>query len=347
MDIYNNVKEYYGKILKSKNNLKTNVCTIINKPRKEILDILNKIPDEIKNKFYGCGSIIPHGIESLNILDLGSGSGQDCYIISKLITEKGYVIGIDMTDEQISLANKYINEYTKKLNYKKPNMEFKKGYIEYLDELDIEKESIDIVISNCVLNLSPNKEKVIKNVYDLLKEGGSFYFSDIYCDRRLDENIKNNKILWGECISGALYEEDFKRICNKVGFIELREVERNIIKIENEELKNITGNANFYSITYNIFKINSLESLCEDYGQYTIYKGSISNMEHNYILDRKHIFIKDKPTLICGNTADILSKSWLSKHFIVYGSKKTHYGLFDSCYNKDNKEDILYSTKCC
>ena len=117
-------------------------------------------------------------------------------------------------------------------------MEFKKGYIECLEELDIPEKSVDIVISNCVVNLSPDKEKVIKGVYNLLKEGGSFYFSDVYCDRRLEENVKKHKILWGECIAGALYEEDFKRICNKVGFIEPREIERSEIKVTDPELKN-------------------------------------------------------------------------------------------------------------
>tara|TARA_Y100000741_G_scaffold34221_1_gene24172 strand:+ start:354 stop:1397 length:1044 start_codon:yes stop_codon:yes gene_type:complete len=344
-NIYENVKEYYGKILKTTKSLKTSACTMSNRPSDTILNILKKIPNEIKNKFYGCGSTIPMGIDNLRILDLGSGSGQDCYIVSALVGENGYVVGVDMTDEQLDVSNKYIDEYTKLLNYKKPNMEFKKGYIECLDKLNISPSSIDIVISNCVVNLSPKKDKVIEGVYNLLKEGGSFYFSDVYSDRRLDESITNNEILWAECIGGALYIEDFKRICNKFGFKEIREVERTEIFITDDKLKNIIGNARFYSITYNLFKIDSLETLCEDYGQYAIYNGNIKDKSHFYILDNHHKFITNKPMLVCGNTADMLSKSWLSKYFTVYGDKSVHYGLFKDC--SLNEENIEIKSSCC
>ena len=347
MNTYNDVKEYYGKILESTKSLKTSACTMSSRPSDTILNILKKIPSEIKNKFYGCGSTIPMGIENLKILDLGSGSGQDCYIASSLVGEDGYVIGVDMTSEQLEVSNKYIVEYTKILNYKKPNMEFKKGYIECLDELNIPSNSIDIIISNCVVNLSPKKEKVIEGVYNLLKNGGSFYFSDVYCDRRLNENVTNNKILWGECIGGALYIEDFKRICNKYGFREIREIERSEIFVTNEKLKNIVGNARFYSITYNLFKIDSLETLCEDYGQYAIYKGTIPEESHYYILDNHHKFITNKPMLVCGNTADMLSKSWLSRHFIVHGNKLTHYGLFEDCKITVENNNMNNSSNCC
>tara|TARA_Y100000816_G_scaffold290629_1_gene279801 strand:- start:851 stop:1888 length:1038 start_codon:yes stop_codon:yes gene_type:complete len=345
MNIHENVKDYYGKILKTNKNLKTNACTVSNKPNKTILNIINNIPNEIKEKFYGCGSTIPMGINGLNILDLGSGSGQDCYIASALVGETGSVIGVDMTDEQIKIANKHINSYTEILNYKKPNMIFKKEYIECLDKLDISNNSIDIVISNCVINLVPDKKKVISDVYNLLKNGGSFYFSDIYCDRRLDDYIKQDKILWGECIAGALYEQDFKRICNNIGFIDIREINRSKIKITDPKIINIVGNAQFYSITYNLFKIDTLETLCEDYGQYTIYNGTIPENKNYYILDNHHTFFTNKPALICGNTADILSKSWLSKHFTVYNDKSIHYGLFDACSTNDTNYNE--TVNCC
>ena len=350
MNTYDDVKEYYGKILESTSSLKTSACTMSNRPPDIILDILKKIPNEIKNKYYGCGTTIPMGIEGLTILDLGSDSGQDCYIASSLVGENGKVIGVDMTEEQLEVANNHIEEYTNTLKYKKPNMEFKQGYIECLDKLNIPKNSIDIVVSNCVVNLSPDKPKVISGVYDLLKEGGSFYLSDVYCDRRLDDSVKNHKVLWGECIAGALYIEDFKRICNNVGFIEVREVESSIIEITDPTLKNIVGNANFYSITYNLFKIKDLETLCEDYGQYAIYKGTIPTKEHSYDLDNHHKLIKNKPMLVCGNTADMLSKTWLSKHFDVYGDKSVHYGLFDSCnpvLDKNNISNINKTSSCC
>lgn len=350
MDTYDHVKEYYGKILTSTSSLKTSACTMSNRPPDIILDIMKKIPSEIKNKYYGCGTTIPMGIEGLTILDLGSGSGQDCYIASSLVGENGKVIGVDMTQEQLEVANNHIETYTNILGYKKPNMEFKKGYIECLDKLNIPNNSVDIVVSNCVVNLSPDKSKVISGVYNLLKEGGSFYFSDVYCDRRLDNTVKNHKVLWGECIAGALYIEDFKRLCNNIGFIEVREVERSIIEITDPVLKNIVGNAQFYSITYNLFKLSDLETLCEDYGQYAIYKGTIPTKEHYYDLDNHHKLITNKPMLVCGNTADMLSKTWLSKHFDVYGNKSVHYGLFDSCnslLDKNNTINTINKTGSC
>ena len=346
MSTYDDVKEYYGKILENTSSLKTSACTSSSRPNDTIINILKKIPNEVTNKYYGCGTTVPMGIEDLTVLDLGSGSGQDCYIASALVGEQGKIIGVDMTDEQLDVAKNNIEEYTEKLGYKKSNMEFKKGYIECLEELDIPEKSIDIVISNCVVNLSPDKEKVIKGVYNLLKEGGSFYFSDVYCDRRLEETVKKHKILWGECIAGALYEEDFKRICNKVGFIEPREIERSEIKVTDPELKKITGNAKFYSITYNLFKIEGLETLCEDYGQVAVYKGNMPEMEHFYKLDNHHTFITNKPMLVCGNTADMLEKTWLSKYFNVQGTKNKHYGLFGACGNINDDINIINSSCC-
>lgn len=104
-------------------------------------------------------------------------------------------------------------------------------------------------------------------MYNALKKGGEFYFSDVYCDRRLPQHVKDNQVLWGECVSGALYIEDFKRICQKVGFTDPRMIAVDPIEINDPELKDIVGEAKFYSITYRLFKLDALETLCEDYGQ--------------------------------------------------------------------------------
>jgi len=327
-EVYASVQKYYGKVLSTSKDLQTNACSIAKKPPLVIRQALAKVPQEIKEKFYGCGSPLPMGIEGLSLLDLGSGSGQDCYLSCALVGPKGYVTGVDMTDEQLEVANKHVGAYTAALGYPKPNMSFNKGYIEFLDKAGVAPESQDMVISNCVINLSPDKRKVLEGVYTVLKPGGELYFSDVYCDRRLPDHIRNHEVLLGECIAGALYTEDFKRICHQVGFADPRQLDIAPVTVSNPELQAILGNAKFYSITYRCFKLPSLETLCEDYGQVAYYKGTIPNNLHSYALDDHHVFETGKPMLVCGNTASMLSETRLKPHFEVVGNRDTHYGLF-------------------
>ena len=150
---------------------------------------------------------------------MGCGSGRDCYLASSFVGDSGKVIGVDMTDEQLEVARKYVDYHTEKFKLSQPNVEFKKGIIENLkDSAGIEDNSIDVVISNCVVNLSADKEAVFKEVWRILKPGGELYFSDVFSDRRIPQNLKDDKVLWGECLSGALYIEDFRRLMDKVGF---------------------------------------------------------------------------------------------------------------------------------
>lgn len=327
------VKEYYGKILQTSKDLKTSACTTAGAPPLIIRDALRKLPDEVLSKYYGCGSPLPTGgMEGLTVLDLGSGSGRDCYVMSQLVGEAGKVVGIDMTDEQLSVARNHADEYCKSLGYSRTNMEFKKGYIEDIKTTGVADGSVNLVISNCVVNLSPDKPAVIKGVYDSLAEGGEFYFSDVYCDRRLPEDVRTHKVLWGECIAGALYIEDFKRICNSVGFSDVRKLSMSKIEVTDPELKEIVGEAKFYSITYRCFKIASLETLCEDYGQVAYYKGTIPGSKSSYELDDHHLFEANRPLLVCGNSASMVGESWLGKHFKIVGDRSTHFGLFQGCY---------------
>jgi arsenite methyltransferase len=145
-DIHNSVREYYGKILQKSNDLKTNACVTSGKPPKHIRDVLSLIHEEVESKYYGCGLVIPSVLEGMRILDLGSGSGRDCFILSKLVGEKGYVVGVDMTKEQIETARKYIEYHTTKFGYAKPNIEFREGYIEHLQDLGFQDNSFDIVM---------------------------------------------------------------------------------------------------------------------------------------------------------------------------------------------------------
>jgi ubiquinone/menaquinone biosynthesis C-methylase UbiE len=329
--LHDEVKDYYGKELENSEDLKTNACCTLTAPPKYILDALSEVHDEVQAKYYGCGLTIPFQVEGLRILDLGSGSGRDCYIASKLVGENGFVVGVDMTDEQLEVANRHIDYHTEKFGYSKPNISFIKGNIERLDELGFEEGSFDLIISNCVVNLAGDKQKVLNDAYRLLKPGGEMYFSDVYSDRRVPVSLQSDPVLWGECLSGALYWNDFLNFAKKAGFTDPRSVENKPITIENKTLEEKVGELEFYSVTYRLFKLDGLESDCEDYGQAAAYKGSIKGSEAAFDLDDHHHFPKGKIMTVCGNTYMMLNDTRFKKHFDFYGNWETHFGIFEGC----------------
>lgn len=316
-----------------------------------IKEITKEIPDEIISRFYGCGSPIPRTIEGMTILDLGCGTGLDCYILSKLVGENGKIIGVYMTGSQLEIANKYKEDMAKIFGYKKSNVEFKKGYIEDLESLCIEDETIDVVISNCVINLSPFKEEVFKEIFRVLKLGGELYFSDIFADRRVPKSISNDEILRGECLAGAMYREDFRRLMAKIGWLDFRYMSSKESSIDNEELENLLGNINFYSETISAFKIPDLiEDICEDYGQFVKYNGGITNNEFYFDLDDHHRFFLNKAEAVCGNTAAMLEETRYKKYFDIIGDRNNHFGPFSGCsnfHNSSSDDGQASANSCC
>lgn len=329
--LHEEVQDYYGQELQSTEDLKTNACCTLTKPPKHILEALRLVADEVQAKYYGCGLTIPDNVEGKRILDLGSGSGRDCYIAAKLVGENGSVVGVDMTDNQLAVANNYLEYHREIFGYGKSNVEFLKGNIERLDELNLPDESFDIIISNCVINLAQDKQKVINDAFRLLKPGGEMYFSDVYSDRRVPMELQNDRVLWGECISGALYWNDFLRIAKNAGFTDPRAVENKPVTVENEELEAKLGDIKFFSVTYRLFKIDGLESDCEDYGQAVSYKGTIGESSHAMMLDDHHLFPKGKIVSVCRNTYKMLHDTRFQTHFDFYGDETTHYGIFEGC----------------
>ncbi|MCL1848320.1 MAG: methyltransferase domain-containing protein [Clostridiales bacterium] len=327
--IIENVKEYYGRQLQGKGDLQSGACCCADAPPAEIRAILPLIADEILDKFYGCGSPFPSLLEGMTVLDLGCGTGRDVYIASKLVGESGCAIGVDMTTEQIEVAMKYQEEHRERFGYQSSNVKFYQGYIEDLASLGIKDSSIDVVISNCVINLSPAKEQVFKEIYRVLKPGGELYFSDVFADRRIPEALATDPILRGECLGGAMYTEDFRRIMAKCGWADFRYMSACVLDLDNEEIVELLGFATFTSLTVRAFKLDGLEDLCEDYGQVAYYDGSIPGSPHYYDLDDHHRFYKGKPMLVCGNTAAMVSDTRLSKAFKVIGDRSVHYGAFD------------------
>ncbi|GIL82518.1 hypothetical protein Vretifemale_11342 [Volvox reticuliferus] len=325
------VREYYGETLKSSGDLRTSACTACKAPAPAVRAALGSVPAEVKEKFYGCGNPIPTGIDGLRVLDLGCGSGRDCYVAAKLVGETGTVTGVDMTPAQLEVARSHCSSYCRDtLGYSRPNMNFIQGEIEYLDRAGIADESVDLIISNCVINLSPDKARVLSEAYRVLAPGGEMHFSDVYCDRRLPTSVRTHPVLLGECLAGALYVNDFIRLCRKVGFTDPRQLECEEIMVHDLELKDLIGEARFYSITYRLFKVpGQIEDLCEDYGQVALYKGTVPGCPHAYDLDDHHRFVTNKPMLVCGNTASMVGETWLKPHFTVIGDRAVHFGQFD------------------
>ena len=325
------VKEYYGKVLQSSADLQTDACCT----NMDIPDYLKRafsnVHDEVAARYYGCGLVMPQKLEGMRILDLGSGSGRDCYVLAQLVGEQGAVVGVDMTDEQLEVANRHVDWHTEKFGYKKSNVQFLKGYIEKLDELDLAHESFDIIVSNCVINLSPDKEAVLEQAYRLLKPGGELYFSDVYSDRRVEQSLVDDPVLYGECLSGALYWNDFQNLAKKTGFIDPRLVEDRPLGIDNAKIAALIGHISFFSATYRLFKLAGLETHCEDYGQAVVYRGGIDQNEHHFLLDKHHLIEKGKVFPVCGNTYRMLNESRFAAHFEFIGNADTHYGIFDGC----------------
>src|SRR5215813_2434894 len=120
---------------------------------------------------------------------------------------------------------------------------FLKGYIEKLGELGLEPASFDAVVSNCVINLSIDKPAVLRGAYDLLKPGGELYFADVYCDRRVSDGARADPVLYGECLGGALYWNDFLPMAKRAGFLDPRLVTSRSISVDNEAMKRKLGQA--------------------------------------------------------------------------------------------------------
>ena len=229
----------------------------------------------------------------------------------------------------------------KRFGYIKPNVEFRHGAIEDLKETGIDNNSVDVVISNCVINLSLSKKKVFSEIFRILKPGGELYFSDVFAERRVPDYLKDDPVLHGECLSGAMYIEDFRRMLRELGCSDSRVVSKSRIAIDNPEIEAKTGMVDFYSMTVRAFKLDTLEDICEDYGQVAVYGGSIPGCAHAFDLDDHHRFITGKPMLVCGNTASMLRETRFTSYFKVTGDRSVHYGPFDCApaHEKRDSED--------
>jgi ubiquinone/menaquinone biosynthesis C-methylase UbiE len=232
------VKEKYGDIATKSNTQEQNSCcgsscgcsgtdyTVFSESY-EKLDGYN--PDADLN--LGCGIPTEFAMikEGDTIVDLGSGAGNDCFVARALTGGTGHVIGVDMTEQMIEKAN----ENVKKLGYS--NVEFRLGDIE---DMPIESYSADVVISNCVLNLVPDKEKAFAEIFRILKPGGHLSVSDVVLRGDLPENIKNAAEMYAGCVSGAIDIDDYLNIMKKAGLVNVKIQKEKVISMSDETLLN-------------------------------------------------------------------------------------------------------------
>ena len=177
-------------------------------------DLLATLPDGESTVSYGCGD--PITLAPLQpgqtVLDLGSGAGLDCFFAARKVEETGHVIGVDMTPEMIERAQ----SSAKRLNI--PNVEFRQGFLE---DLPVETGTVDVIISNCVINLAPDKSKVFAEAFRVLKPGGKLAVSDIVTDGPLPEAIKKSLSAWAGCVAGAVEATAYVEMLASAGFREI------------------------------------------------------------------------------------------------------------------------------
>jgi SAM-dependent methyltransferase len=411
------VSQYYGATLTNTSDLKTAACCTKTPPPLRVREILARVPSEIKDRYYGCGSPWPAGLDGRRVLDLGCGTGRDVYVASALVGEKGQVIGVDMTEAQLEVGVRHREAWARELGFQKSNVRFVKGRIEELpsapaaevadadvapksgkcgaggcgsggcgappaaaadaptttaeNAADDEKKGVpaswaDVIISNCVVNLSPDKPAVLKGAFATLAPGGEMHFSDVYCSRRLSRAARSHPVAVGECLGGALFTDDFLSLCRAAGFARPRIAAAREFEVHDAELREVLGEgARFFSVTFRVFKLSGgaegawargeggggedaeaddadtravpddvargfAVGGCEDFGQTATYLGTVADHPERFELDLTSAFEKGKPEPVCAATAAALARTWLAPHFEVT-APSAHRGAFVGC----------------
>jgi arsenite methyltransferase len=302
-------------------------------------NLLNIIPDEIIAKDYGCGDPSRYIREAETVLDLGSGSGKACYIISQIVGANGKVIGVDFNPPMLELARKYQKSVADKLGYH--NVEFRRGKIQdlktnlelidrylqqnparsvadlaSLEEFEsrirreqplIADESIDVVVSNCVLNLvrPQDKRQLFAEMYRVLKRGGRVAISDIVSDEPVPEHLAQDPNLWSACVSGAFREEEFLRAFEEAKFHGIR-----IEEFTSEPYQTIEG-IEFRAITVTAYK--GKEGPCIERNQAVIYRGPWKQV----IDDDGHTLERGARMAVCNKTFKLYSQPPYAGQFIL------------------------------
>ncbi len=300
--------------------------------------LLKLLPQEIIDKDYGCGDPSRYIQEGDIVLDLGSGSGKICYMAAQLVGDKGRVIGVDMNDDMLGLARKYQAEMATKLGGDR--VEFRKGHIQDLaldlaamdawladnpitdvegahqlelwqtaqrhDKPLVADNSVDLIISNCVLNLvgDQQKQQLVSEIFRVLKPGGRIAISDIVSDEPIPEHLKADDELWSGCISGAFEEEEMLNAFHGAGFLSV-----SLDKWDAEPWQVVEG-IEFRSVTVTAVKGSGEE--CLDKGQAVIYRGPFKTVFD----DEGHEFPRGARMAVCERTFRYLTEGPHKNDFI-------------------------------
>ncbi len=250
------------------------------------------IPQDVLDRFYGCGSpMTSAGIQpGETVVDLGSGAGIDVFIAAKLVGLTGKAIGVDMTDAMLAVANENKARVAAALGY--DVVEFRKGYLE---QIPVASQSADLITSNCVVNLSPDKPRVFEEMWRILRDHGRIVISDIVSEVDVPPRLKVNPQLWGECLVGALTQEQFVALLERAGFYGLAILKK-------AYWKDVEGYP-FFSLTLQAFKYEKTAG-CVYRGHRAVYLGP----GKAFVDEEGHMFPRNEPYEICTDTVAKLSR---------------------------------------
>ena len=298
---------------------------------------LEVIPDEVIEKDYGCGDPSKWVKAGETVLDLGSGTGKICFIAAQVVGAEGKVIGVDMTDGMLEVANRNAPIIADRIGYS--NVEFRKGRIQDLaldlDRLDqalqakpvasaadfldldivaeelrlkhplVETDSIDVVVSNCVLNLvePEQKPKLFREIFRVLKQGGRAVISDIVSDEPVPVAMRQDAHLWSGCISGALTEQGFLQAFEDAGFYGIE-----LVKFETQPWQTVDG-IEFRSVTVQAYK--GKQGPCFEHNQAVVYQGPFKSV----LDDDGHRYDRGVRAAVCDKTFQLLQSGPYAGHF--------------------------------
>ncbi|MGA6827015.1 methyltransferase domain-containing protein [Nitrospira sp. NS4] len=260
------------------------------------------IPEEVLKISYGCGT--PAGLKTVSagetVLDIGSGGGIDCFEASRLVGPTGHVIGIDMTDTMLEIARRNAVIVAGNLGYPSPNVEFRKGLA---DAMPVADGTVDLIISNCVINLAPDKRKVFREMSRVAKPGGRFTISDIVADQPVPQYLVHDAEKWGDCLSGALTLTDYMAGMTEAGFA-------GIHLIKSSPWQRIDG-IHFFSVTLTGYKLPATTSTAGP--RYATLRGPFSRV----VDEQGTTYRRGIPQALTAESALLLSQPPFASLFVL------------------------------
>lgn len=268
----------------------------------DMANLKSFIPEEVLKISYGCGT--PAGLNTVKagetVLDIGSGGGIDCFEASRLVGPTGRVIGIDMTDTMLEIARKNAAVVATNLGYPASNVEFRKGVA---DAMPVDGDTIDLIISNCVINLAPDKRKVFCEMFRVAKPGGRFTISDIVADQTVPQYLIHDAGKWGDCLSGALTLKDYMKGMVGAGFL-------GVHLIKSSPWQVIDG-LHFFSVTLTGYKLPHVTNTPSP--RYATLRGPFTRV----VDERGMAYQRGIPQPITPDHAMLLGQAPLADHFVL------------------------------